>query len=186
MTIKPTAKIAVIGAGKLGMLIARVLQAGGNDVRVLGRSKTSFELPRKWGIGAELTQNQLDDSLDFVVEATKSIEGDFRLRRRFFRQNRFLVGVGFKEALRIVKPMGTIVLKSTYAGMQSVDLTKVVVGEVTIVGSRCGPFPAAMRMLERQEVDVTDLIDSTYDLDQGIEALDRAQEKGVKKVLLKM
>lgn len=92
---------------------------------------------------------------------------------------------GFKHALRIVKPQGTIVLKSTFAGSPPIDLTKVVVGEVKVIGSRCGPFPPAMRLLKNRAVSVTDLIDATFPLSQGLEAFTQASLPGVRKVLLK-
>ena len=85
-----------------------------------------------------------------------------------------------------MRPLGTIVLKSTIVTQDPVDLTKVVVGEINIVGSRCGPFPAAMRMLERGEVAVVDMIDGVYDLDEAIEAFDAAKKRGIRKILLKV
>lgn len=96
------------------------------------------------------------------------------------------LSLGFQESIRLVKPLGTIVLKSTFAGEALIDLTKIVVAEITIIGSRCGPFPAAMRMLERSEISVMDLIDGSYPLDQAIEAFERAKTPGVRKILLEM
>lgn len=88
--------------------------------------------------------------------------------------------------MRLVRPMGTLVLKSTFAGKATIDLTKVVVGEIKIVGSRCGPFPAAMRMLDRREINVVDLIDGVYNLDSALEAFEAARKSGARKILLKM
>lgn len=99
--------------------------------------------------------------------------------------NLCMLFIGFKHALRIVKPQGTIILKSTFAGSPPIDLTKVVVGEVKVIGSRCGPFPPAMRLLKNDSVSVADLIDATFPLSQGLEAFTRASLPGVRKVLLK-
>ena len=82
--------------------------------------------------------------------------------------------------------MGTLVLKSTFAGEATIDLTKIVVGEIKIVGSRCGPFPAAVRMLHRCEIDVTDLIDGYFDLDSISDAIEAAKQSGTRKILLRM
>lgn len=77
-------------------------------------------------------------------------------------------------------------LKSTFAGDAAIDLTKVVVGEITIMGSRCGPFPAAMRMLARNEIPVKDLIDGRYSLEDALEAFESAKKPGTRKILLEI
>ena len=102
---------------------------------------------------------------DVVVDATGSAEG-------------------FAVARRLVRPRGTLVLKSTFHGDVSLDLSMVVVDEVTVVGSRCGPFAPALRLLEQRLVDVECLIDSVYSLSDGLAAFVRAQTPGVLKVLL--
>eukprot|EP00210_Caulerpa_lentillifera_P004035 g3850.t1 len=165
--IQPSVHVAVLGAGKLGMLIGKTLQFAGTSVCMKTRSTASFDLPQRWGLDVSLIADTPDDSYAFVVEATGSIEG-------------------FRESLRIVKPLGTIILKSTFAGPAAIDLTKVVVGEIKIVGSRCGPFHPAMRILQRKEIPVTDLINSTFPLTEVENALSYAKGKGVRKVLLKM
>jgi threonine dehydrogenase-like Zn-dependent dehydrogenase len=91
---------------------------------------------------------------------------------------------GFADALRLVRARGTIVLKSTYRGMPQADLTQVAVREVRVVGSRCGPFPAALRLLGNQLVDVESLIDARYSLADALSAMSRARQAGVLKVLL--
>jgi threonine dehydrogenase-like Zn-dependent dehydrogenase len=91
---------------------------------------------------------------------------------------------GLPTALRLVRPRGTIVLKTTVAGTQTLPWAPFVIDEVTLIGSRCGPFDRALDALERGEVDVKPLISERYDLDKGIEALERAQAKSVLKVLL--
>jgi len=91
---------------------------------------------------------------------------------------------GFASALDLVRPRGAIVLKSTYAGIPPANLTRVVVDEIQIVGSRCGSFPAALRMMESNQVDVKSMIDATYPLDAGIKAFEYAARRGALKVLL--
>jgi len=93
---------------------------------------------------------------------------------------------GFAAARELVKPRGTLVLKSTFHGDVEVNLSMLVVDEITLVGSRCGPFAPALRLLERGLVDVESLISATYPLDDGLAAFKRAQEKGTLKVLLEM
>lgn len=91
---------------------------------------------------------------------------------------------GFDTARRAVRPRGTIVMKSTYAGALTVNMSSIVVDEITIVGSRCGPFDKAIDLLARRKVEVADLIDATYPLDKAIEAFEHAQRPGAMKVLL--
>jgi threonine dehydrogenase-like Zn-dependent dehydrogenase len=86
--------------------------------------------------------------------------------------------------MRAIRPRGTIVLKSTYKGSIKVDISALVVDEIRLVGSRCGPFPAALRLLEQGMVDPLPLIDARFSLQQGIEALRQAAEPGKMKVLL--
>jgi threonine dehydrogenase-like Zn-dependent dehydrogenase len=91
---------------------------------------------------------------------------------------------GFALARQAVRPQGTIVLKSTYKGERLINLSSLVVDEITLIGSRCGPFAPALRLLEQQAVDPTILIEERLPLEQGIMALKRAGERGVLKILL--
>jgi threonine dehydrogenase-like Zn-dependent dehydrogenase len=91
---------------------------------------------------------------------------------------------GFETARRAVRPRGTIVMKSTYAGALTLNMSSIVVDEITIIGSRCGPFEKAIEALANQRVEVADLIDATYPLDKTIEAFDHAQRRGAMKVLV--
>ena len=165
--VQPSAKILVIGAGRLGLLVARVLSLNGADVTVAGRSLETLELPRNWGLRCKLVNVLEDDAYGIVVEATGNEEG---------------LGL----ALRAVKPTGKVVLKSTYAGAATVDLTKVVVGEVQLIGSRCGPFEPALRLLANGSVDPGSMIDAEYGLDEGLKAMTHAAKRGVRKVLLRV
>ncbi|MBC7869550.1 MAG: alcohol dehydrogenase, partial [Chitinophagaceae bacterium] len=91
---------------------------------------------------------------------------------------------GFADASSLVKPRGTIVLKSTYVGLPQADLTRVAVDEIRVVGSRCGPFAAALRLLERDLIDVGSLIEARYPFDEALTAMQRAGERGALKVIL--
>ena len=164
--IRPTDRVAVVGPGRLGLLIAQVLALAGTTVTVLGRREKSLELPARLGFETALSESCPDDGFDLVVEATGNEDG-------------------LAQSLRLVRPLGTLVLKSTFAGGATVDLTKLVVGEVTVVGSRCGPFAPALRLLERKEIQVEPLIDAEYPLERGLEAMDHAARPGVRKVLLR-
>jgi threonine dehydrogenase-like Zn-dependent dehydrogenase len=91
---------------------------------------------------------------------------------------------GFAAALGALRPRGKLVLKSTYAGKLSVDAAAIVVDEITLVGSRCGPFAPAIALLAQQKIDVMPLIQGRYALADGLEAFNHAQQKGVMKILL--
>lgn len=164
--VRPTAKTAVVGPGRLGMLIGQVLALAGTEVTMLGRREVSLELPARLGLATALVDSLPDDSFDFVVEATGN-------------------EAGFAHSLRLVRPLGTLILKSTFAGKSRLDLTKLVVGEINVVGSRCGPFAPALRLLSRQRVDVRSLIDGAYSLDDGLAAFAQAAQPGVRKILLR-
>lgn len=174
--VRPTERVAVVGPGRLGLLVAQVLALGGTDVMVLGRRPASLALPASLGLRTGIVADQLDSSFDLVVEATGN-------------------EAGFAEALRIVRPRGTLVLKSTFAGDATLNLTKLVVGEVRVIGSRCGPFAPALRLLEAATateeappgttIQVRPLIEATYPLADAITAFDHAAQPGVRKILLK-
>jgi len=163
--ITPTSRVVLLGAGKLGLLVAQVLRLTGCDLSVIARRDRQKALLSQWGIRA-VNRRDLDDSrADVVVECT----GNFS---------------GFEEAVELVRPRGTIVLKSTYAGQDAVDLSRIVVDEISVVGSRCGPFDAALRLLEQGLVDVGSLIDARYPLGEVEQAFKRTSEPGTLKVLL--
>jgi threonine dehydrogenase-like Zn-dependent dehydrogenase len=163
--ISPRDRVIVIGAGKLGLLTAQVLRLIGADVVVIVRREKPARLLAGWGIPSVERSGLPDRSAPVVVDCTGS-------------------AAGFAEALKLVKPRGTIVLKSTYVGLPEADLTRAVIDEVRIVGSRCGPFDAALRLLSADLVDVEALIEARYPLDQAAEALHRAGQAGMLKVLL--
>ena len=166
VVVSPAARIAVVGPGRLGLLIAQVLALTGSPLTVLGRRDASLELPRGLGLDTGLVHEQGESAYDLVVEATGN-------------------EAGLAESLRLVRPLGTLVLKSTFAGRTSVDLTKLVVGEVNVVGSRCGPFAPALRLLETRAVSVKPLVEAEYALADGLAAFEHAARPGVRKVLLR-
>ena len=163
--IRPTDRVVVIGAGKLGMLIAQVLKLTGADLSVIVRHERQETLLAGWGIRAVRREDVPDGLADVVVDVTGNPSG-------------------FADALDIVRPRGTLVLKSTYHGLPQADLTRVVVDEIHLVGSRCGPFGAALRLLEQGLVDVEPLIEARYRLSDAVQAFEHAARRGVLKVLL--
>ena len=163
--LRPTDSVVVVGAGRLGQLVARVLAAVGCDLAVVARHDRQRELLAEVGIASIAVEEVPGHSVDLVVEAT----GDRS---------------GFELARRLVRPRGAIVLKSTYAGRLELDASSLVVDEVTVVGSRCGPFAPALGLLERGLVDPSPLVEATYALADGVEAFDRAARPGALKVLV--
>ncbi len=174
--LRPTMRMAVVGPGRLGLLVAQVLALAAGDVTVLGRRPESLALPEQLGLQTGLVDEQADDSFDLVVEATGN-------------------DAGLAHSLRLARPRGTLVLKSTFHGNADVNLTKLVVGEITVIGSRCGPFAPALRLLEQSAglsgrtaglgVQVQPLIEAEYSLADALAAFDHAARPGVRKVLLR-
>ena len=162
----PNDRVAVLGAGRLGLLCAQVLNAHGCRLSVVGRNPESLELCRKLGAPTlEMSRLELKPTFDMAVECTGAPEG-------------------LQLALRIVRPRGVIVLKSTYAGVMNIDLAPVVISEITIAGNRCGPFPEALRLLREKRVRVDELISGAFPLSRGAEAFTAAAEPRKLKILL--
>jgi len=168
VNIRPTDRVAVIGDGKLGLLCAQVVALSGCDLITVGRHADKLSLLEKRGLVTTTDLAALKPaSRDIVVEATGTPSG-------------------YAAARQLVRPRGTIVLKSTYHGEITVDLTRVVVDEVTLIGSRCGPFPPSLRLLANHQIDVEPLIQARYTLDEGVAAFERAAQKGTLKVIVEM
>lgn len=166
LTVSDRDRVAVLGDGRLGILCARVLVLTGANVTMVGRHPEKLALLQSTGVATQLVgAGQTADQFDVVVEATGS-------------------AVGFATALEITRHLGTLVLKSTAAQEAALDLTPAVVKEVTVIGSRCGPFPLALDALEHNRVEVRDLISARYSLEDGPEAFERAAQPGTLKVLL--
>lgn len=166
VAVRPSAKTAVLGPGRLGLLVAQVLQLAGEDVTLLGRRSASLALPASWGVKTGLTTDFAANSFDFVVEVTGN-------------------EAGLVEALRLVRPLGSLVLKSTFAGESHLDLSKIIVAEITVTGSRCGPFDPALRLLAGNTLHTQPLITAEYPLSDAEAAFAKAAEPGVLKVLIR-
>jgi threonine dehydrogenase-like Zn-dependent dehydrogenase len=165
--IRSPDRVAVLGDGKLGLLIAMVLSHTGCDLSLLGRHPAKLALIEDYGVhlvGPETAQ-KLSRDFDLVVEATGS-------------------PAAWEQALRLVKPRGKVVLKSTFHGSVGFNPASLVVDEITVIGSRCGRFEPALEFLEAKKVTPTRLVQHTLPLDQALRAFDLAQQPGVLKVLL--
>ena len=187
--VEPRTRVSVLGSGKLGLLVAQVLAATGCKLDVIGRNPKTLVMAEK----LRIQPYSIDDVIpkqdrDIVVECTGSPEG-------------------LALAMQLVRPRGTIVLKTTHAPVRrssaehqgssagrqgpslpycAVNLAPIVVNEVTLLGSRCGPFPEAIQALARKAISTEPMISQIYTLDKGLEALDAARQPGTLKVLLRV
>jgi alcohol dehydrogenase len=161
------AEIAVLGDGKLGLLIALVLNAYGHRVHQFGRHANKLQIARRAGVATEAASGALPDmAYDWVVDATGSSEG-------------------LRQAVRMTRPRGTVILKSTVHGLVGVETAPVIVNEITLVGSRCGRFEPALDLLNRNLIPVEEMISEQLPLADAPRAFERAAQKGVLKVLLR-
>jgi alcohol dehydrogenase len=166
VSIPKGAPVAVLGDGKLGLLVAQVLQVSGAKVHQFGRYRHKLEIAEKAGVTGEIAGPRIPlASYDYVVEATGSADG-------------------LKQAVAMTRPRGTLILKSTVHGDVPLDAAPVVVNEITIVGSRCGRFEPALKLLARRKLFVDGMISDSIRLDYAALAFERAAHKGVLKVLL--
>ncbi|HOK83184.1 MAG TPA: alcohol dehydrogenase catalytic domain-containing protein [Pseudothermotoga sp.] len=157
-------KVAVLGDGKLGLLVSKALSFSKIPHIVFGKHEEKLSLANKW-TSTEFSHNfkQYDRYFDTVIDATGRKSG-------------------IEQALQIVKPEGTIVLKTTIAGKIDLDLSVVAVNEIKVIGSRCGPFPVAISALANS-LEVRDLIESTFDLSEYQKAFERASKSSLKLLL---
>jgi threonine dehydrogenase-like Zn-dependent dehydrogenase len=162
VTIPTGAIVAVLGDGKLGLLIALVLNAHGYTVHQYGRHAEKLRIAAAAGVNTRPPGG----TYDWTVDATGSADG-------------------LREAAAMTRPRGTVILKSTVHGMVAVDTAPVIVNELTLVGSRCGRFEASLPLLERGLIPVEQMIADSFPLKEGPRAFARAAEKGVLKVLLR-
>lgn len=163
--LRPTESVVVLGAGKLGLLCAQILRLVGAQVMLVVRHERQKQLGRQWGLQPVSRTDLSDSSADVVVDCTGSAEG-------------------FVDALALVAPRGKLFLKSTYAEKAPLNLSQIAVKEVQIIGSRCGPFPAALRLLSLGLVDVLPLIEARYTMQDSVEAMAHAARPGALKILL--
>src|SRR5579859_5892043 len=171
--LKPTASVAILGDGKMGQLAAQVLSLSGCEVIMVGKHEEKLALAAKHGVHTRL----LDDLHNFTLENRRRV--DVVVESSGSAQ-------GLELALRLVRPRGTIILKSTVADKHTLDLAPIVIDEIRVQGSRCGPFAPALRALSQKLVDVRPLISARYTLDEGLDAFKHAAEKGVLKVLMRV
>jgi 2-desacetyl-2-hydroxyethyl bacteriochlorophyllide A dehydrogenase len=164
-------RAAVVGAGRLGLLVAQVLRHAGSDVTVIGRNARKLDLARSWGLcgvraeGASSDRKLPGKSFPLVVEATGSPEG-------------------LGAAMRLVEPRGTVVMKSTFHQPAQFDTAKLVVDEITLLGSRCGNFEKALELLKAGVIHTREMIWKTFPLEQGLEAFHELENPDCLKVLL--
>lgn len=170
--ITPGTRMLVLGDGKMGQLAAQALALSGGEVWMAGKHEEKLALARKRGITTLTVAKaerlvQEGERLDLLVECTGSEQG-------------------LDMALCLVRPRGTIVLKSTVAEKGALDLSRIVVNEIRVQGSRCGPFEPALRALCQKRIEVLPLISARYAFEDAVEAFHQAEQKGMLKVLLKM
>ena len=166
--IRPETKVAVIGDGKLGLLCAMTARLRSGSVVLIGKHAEKLAVVGKVGVETFiLGKGELPSaSFDVVIEASGSESG-------------------FSTAIELVRPVGQIVLKSTFHGPASWETSRIVVDEISIVGSRCGRLAPAVELLASNTIRVDDLISDEYELARGVEALKTAGRRGVLKVLLR-
>ena len=166
--VESDTKVAVIGDGKLGNLCAQSLALKSENVLLIGKHEEKLSLAGKRNIQTVLVESasKFYKSFDVVVEASGSESG-------------------FATALDLLKPRGKLVLKSTFQGRTNLEMWRVVVEEISIIGSRCGMFSPALDLLKEKRVDIASLISEEFSLSDGIKAMTAAGRKGVMKVLLK-
>jgi threonine dehydrogenase-like Zn-dependent dehydrogenase len=161
-------RVAVVGDGKLGLLCAQVLGTTGAPVTLVGKHQSKLQIAERRGIETlTIDKSKMRTrEFDVVVEASGS-------------------GSGFDLALDLLRPKGTLVLKSTFHGATDLNAARIVVDEISVVGSRCGRFAPALELLKTNAVDVENLISEEHSLAEGLLAMARAGEPGVLKILLR-
>lgn len=157
--------VMILGDGKLGLLAAQVIKSQTDRVSCVGKHQRKLNILKDQGIKTFYSGETREERFDFVVEATGKKEG-------------------LKQALALVKPRGCVVLKSTFCDDVSLDVSSIVIDEIELLGSRCGPFPKAISFLSKRELDVLEMVDGDFPLDQAAEAMALAQNPETMKVLI--
>ena len=166
VSIPCSSPVAVLGDGKLGLLIGQVLNAHGYRVHEFGRHKEKLRIAARAGVETEVVRDHLPVAeYDWVVDATGSPKG-------------------LADAVRMTRPRGTIIMKSTVHGLAGFDTAPIIVNEITLVGSRCGRFEPAIELLKNGLINVADMISERMPLARAPEAFRTAAKSGVLKVLL--
>lgn len=163
--ISTSDRVLVVGDGKLGQLVARTIALTGCLLTVVGRHRSKLELLEACGIATASEDGIPRGSFDIAIECTGNASG-------------------FALARNALRPRGTLVMKSTYAGDLTFNASRAVVDEITLIGSRCGPFAPAIELLRTHRVDVRSMIHATYPLSDALAAFEHASRPGVLKVLL--
>ena len=164
--LDPGDEVLVLGDGKLGNLCAQALRLSGAKITALGKHPDKLALIKKAGVRTILLKDWQPRLFDIVVEATGSASG-------------------LEFGLGAVRPRGTLILKSTLAGDHQVSLASIVINEINVIGSRCGPFPDALNALAARQISVAPLVEEIYSLDDGVEAVAHAAGRGARKILLR-
>ena len=166
--IEQTDRVAVIGDGKLGLLSAQVVALTGAPTLLVGKHPEKLQIAARRDIETATPDEaaKRQKQFDVVIEASGAAPG-------------------FKLALDLLRPKGKLVLKSTFHGSTEIDAARIVVDEISIVGSRCGRFQPALHLLMKNAIDVDSLISEEHPLANGVRAMDRAQTSGILKVLLR-
>jgi len=166
VSLGPDTRVAALGDGKLGLLVAQALSLSDCGLMVIGKHREKLALLERQGIATSLAGELVERAaFDVVVDSTGSPDG-------------------LAMALDLVRPRGTIVLKTTVAKPAPVEVNRLVINEITLIGSRCGPMGEALYTLSRGLVDVESLITDIIPLERGEEALERAAQKGSLKILI--
>jgi threonine dehydrogenase-like Zn-dependent dehydrogenase len=165
--IEPAMQVAVIGDGKLGLLICQTLNLTACQLMLVGKHERNLAIANEWGVSTRKPEQAGSNCFDIVIEASGS-------------------PTGFAMAMDLLRPRGIMVLKSTYHGDLTMNAAQVVVDEITIIGSRCGLFKPAVQLLAKGLVDVKSMIDKVYPMSEAKAAFDKAAERGTLKVVLKI
>ncbi len=165
--IEPTHKVVVLGDGKLGLTTALTLNAQNLDVTLVGKHQNKLDIAKAQGVQTMLLEDlKVSNNFDVVVEATGSVSG-------------------FETSLNLVKPRGVLVLKSTIATGKELNLAPIVINEITVLGSRCGQFGPALRLLKNNRIDFKPFISKIYSINDAIEGFEANKAKNSIKIILK-
>lgn len=165
--IKPDQRVLLLGDGKLGLLIAQVIKSTNAELTVMGKHPDRLAHLKSWGINTCLLEQLDDGRYEVVIEASGSPQG-------------------LETALGRVMPRGTLVLKTTTASHPGVNLADIVINEIKLIGSRCGPYTPAIRALAAKQVHIEPLVSNQCSLDQGLKAFQAASGSGTLKIIVRM
>ena len=166
--IEPTSKVLVLGDGKLGLTTALALRAFNLDVLLVGKHQNKLDIANAQGVKTVLLQDfVIEKKYDVVVEATGTASG-------------------FETSMSLTKPRGILVLKSTVASGKELNLAPIVIDEITVLGSRCGQFAPALRLLENNRIDFSPFISGIYPIEKSLEAFEANKAKDSLKILIKI